>query len=69
MHARRPSVVTTSRCYTYRMKTANSVPDDASGRTPDAITDSLNDVLADVGRSTDPFVARATERILKNSEW
>jgi metal-responsive CopG/Arc/MetJ family transcriptional regulator len=36
---------------------------------PDEITDSLNGVVADVGRSTDLFVARAAEQILEHSEW
>lgn len=36
---------------------------------PDEVTDALNRVVADVGASTDPFVARAARRILDHSEW
>jgi metal-responsive CopG/Arc/MetJ family transcriptional regulator len=36
---------------------------------PDEVTDALNRVVADVGSSTDPFVARAARRILQNTEW
>jgi predicted transcriptional regulator len=35
----------------------------------DEVTDALNRVLADVGSSTDPFVAKAARRILQNTEW
>ena len=36
---------------------------------PDEITDALNGVVADIGQSTDPFVVRAAEQILEQSEW
>lgn len=36
---------------------------------PDEVTDALDRVMADVGTSRDPFVARAAERILEHSEW
>jgi hypothetical protein len=36
---------------------------------PDEITDALDRVVADVGATTDPFVARAAARILETTEW
>jgi antitoxin MazE6 len=36
---------------------------------PDEITDALNRVVADVGGTIDPFVARAALRILESTEW
>lgn len=36
---------------------------------PDEITDALNQVVADVGGTTDPFVGLAAARILETTEW
>ncbi len=36
---------------------------------PDEITDALDEVVADVGRSPEAFVARAGTRILEQSDW
>jgi metal-responsive CopG/Arc/MetJ family transcriptional regulator len=36
---------------------------------PDEITDALDRVVADVGDELDPFVSRATRRVLEKIEW
>jgi hypothetical protein len=36
---------------------------------PDEITDSIDRVVADVGGRIDPFVSRATARVLELTEW
>jgi predicted transcriptional regulator len=36
---------------------------------PDEITEALDRVIADVGTTTDAFVARAAARILETTEW
>jgi len=36
---------------------------------PDEITDALDKVIADVGSSPEPFVARAGTRMLELSDW
>jgi metal-responsive CopG/Arc/MetJ family transcriptional regulator len=36
---------------------------------PDDIVDALDRVVADVGTTVDPFVARASVRILEDTEW
>jgi metal-responsive CopG/Arc/MetJ family transcriptional regulator len=36
---------------------------------PDAVTDAMNRVVADVGETSDPFVSRAARLALKRTEW
>ena len=36
---------------------------------PDAITEAMNRVCDEIGDTSDPFVSRAAERILRQSEW
>jgi metal-responsive CopG/Arc/MetJ family transcriptional regulator len=36
---------------------------------PDEITDAVDRVVTAVGISPDPFVSRAAERVLRESEW
>lgn len=36
---------------------------------PDEITDAIDEVVADIGGTVDPFVARAGARILQNTQW
>ena len=36
---------------------------------PDEITDAVDRVVTVVGISPDPFVSRAAERVLRESEW
>ena len=36
---------------------------------PDEVTDALNRVVSDVGDTMDPFVERASARILEKTEW
>jgi metal-responsive CopG/Arc/MetJ family transcriptional regulator len=36
---------------------------------PDAVTDAMNRVVADVGERSDPFVSRAARLALERSEW
>ena len=36
---------------------------------PDEVTDALNRVVSDVGDVADPFLERATARILERTEW
>jgi hypothetical protein len=37
--------------------------------TPDEVTEAMDRVCAELGHSSDKFVATATRRILKRSEW
>jgi metal-responsive CopG/Arc/MetJ family transcriptional regulator len=36
---------------------------------PDEVTDAMNRVVAEVGATSDPFVARAARRTLEKVEW
>jgi metal-responsive CopG/Arc/MetJ family transcriptional regulator len=36
---------------------------------PDAVTDAMNRVVADVGETSDPFVSRAARLALERTEW
>ena len=36
---------------------------------PDAVTDALNRVCADLGHGADAFVSRAARRVIEASEW
>src|SRR5437899_1660582 len=36
---------------------------------PDHVTETMNEVCAEVGLETDPFVAAASQRTLERSEW
>jgi len=38
-------------------------------RSPDKITEAMDEALAEIGGSTDPFVAAASRRRLEQSEW
>jgi metal-responsive CopG/Arc/MetJ family transcriptional regulator len=38
-------------------------------RSPDKITEAMDQALADVGESNDPFVAVASRRRLERTEW
>jgi metal-responsive CopG/Arc/MetJ family transcriptional regulator len=38
-------------------------------RSPDKITEAMDQALAEIGDSTDPFVAAASRRRLERSEW
>jgi metal-responsive CopG/Arc/MetJ family transcriptional regulator len=38
-------------------------------RSPDKITEAMDAALAEIGESTDPFVATASRRRLEQSEW
>jgi hypothetical protein len=36
---------------------------------PDEITDAIDQVVADVGGTADPFVSGAATRLLEHAEW
>lgn len=36
---------------------------------PDAVTEAMNKVCEEVGQAVDPFVARASRRILERTPW
>jgi len=38
-------------------------------RSPDRITEAMDEALAEIGESNDPFVAAASRRRLEQSEW
>jgi predicted transcriptional regulator len=38
-------------------------------RSPDKITEAMDQTLAEIGESNDPFVAAASRRRLEQSEW
>ncbi len=38
-------------------------------RSPDKITEAMDQALAEIGESYDPFVAAASRRRLEQSEW
>jgi predicted transcriptional regulator len=38
-------------------------------RSPDRITEAMDEALAEIGESNDPFVATASRRRLEQSEW
>jgi predicted transcriptional regulator len=38
-------------------------------RSPDKITDAMDQAVAEIGESSDPFVAAASRRRLEQSEW
>jgi len=38
-------------------------------RSPDKVTEAMDQALAEIGGSTDPFVAAASRRRLEQSEW
>ncbi len=37
--------------------------------TPDQVTDAMNNALAELGATDDPFVSTSARRILERSEW
>jgi metal-responsive CopG/Arc/MetJ family transcriptional regulator len=38
-------------------------------RSPDKITEAMNQAMAEIGNSTDPLIAVASRRRLEQSEW
>jgi metal-responsive CopG/Arc/MetJ family transcriptional regulator len=38
-------------------------------RSPDKVSEAMDEALAEIGESTDPFIATASGRRLEKSEW
>jgi metal-responsive CopG/Arc/MetJ family transcriptional regulator len=48
---------------------SNALAEYIARHSPDHVTESMNEVCAQLGVEADPFVAAASRRILEQSEW
>jgi hypothetical protein len=55
------------------MKTAVSIPDNVfkkgARHAPDHVTETMDQVCAEIGPEPDPFISAASRRVLERSEW
>lgn len=48
---------------------SNALVEYIARHAPDHVTEAMNQVCAEIGAESDPFVATASQRILERSEW